>query len=609
MLHDIEKRTLGINFSPTASALVWAPLAKSASILINGKTSLASEKQALGYWGLDPIDIKPGDNYQFVIDAKSCPDPASLFQPEGVHGSSQAFNLEAFEWNDNAWKGISPEELIIYELHIGTFNGSGTFNDAIEKISYLKELGITAIEMMPVAQFPGSRNWGYDGVFPFAVQNSYGGPEGLQNLVDAFHQQGLAVILDVVYNHLGPEGNYLWALGPYFTDKYKTPWGKAINFDDEWCDGVRKYYIENALMWLRDFHIDGLRLDAVHAIKDFSAKHILEEISENVKRLNELTGKVHFLIGESDLNDVRYINPPEKGGYGLDLQWCDEFHHAIHPLVTKEQYGYYSDFGKMGHLVKSFNDAFVYDGIYSENRKRTFGNKTTGLPGFKFVVFAQNHDQIGNRMLGERLSAMVDYNTLKLVAGTMFMSPFTPFIFMGEEYGETNPFLYFTSHEDKRLIHMVREGRKKEFAYFNNEGEPPDPQAVETFNQSKLQWDNHTEKQTKLLAFYKELIRLRKNHPVLKTTDRHGVRAELAQAGNAIVLHRQHHENLIVCIMNFEEKEVSIELPATNKPLYTLLNSAEEDPVNPHNMILTDLKIKIKAKSMIVLSDVGAHDF
>lgn len=605
MLHNIEKRTLGLNFTTASSvsALVWAPYAGSVSINI-GDTTMPLEKKEYGYWETELLNISPGNLYKFILDGKQFPDPASLYQPDGVHGSSAIVNLDSFVWTDNQWKGIVPEDLIIYELHTGTFSRAGTFDGILEKIEYLKDLGITAVELMPVAQFPGSRNWGYDGVFPFAVQNTYGGADRLQKLVDVFHNENIAVILDVVYNHLGPEGNYFSAFGPYFTDKYHTPWGKAVNFDDEWCDDVRRFVIENALMWFRDFHIDGLRLDAVHAIRDFGAKHIMEELKENVEKLSESTGRRHLLIAETDLNDVRYINPFEKGGYGVDIQWCDEFHHAIHSLVTSEKTGYYSDFGTIEILCKAINNAFVYDGIYSPQRKRTFGNKTAGLPGSKFVVFSQNHDQTGNRFKGDRLPSLVDLETLKLIAGTVFLSPYIPLIFMGEEYGEKNPFLYFISHSDKSLIKAVREGRKREFAYLAGEEDVPDPQAVETFEKSSLQWENQTEQQTDLLDFYKELIRLRKSHLVLNNTERIGTEADVVKESNAIVLLRQYHENLIICVMNFEEKPITLELAAPKKQLFILLNSSGKDWKSVRNEKLDDKEITINPKSVILLSDL-----
>ncbi len=334
-----------------------------------------------------------------------------------------------------------------------------------------RTIGVNAIELMPVVQFPGSRNWGYDGVFPFAVQHSYGGARGLQTLVDICHQKGIAVVLDVVYNHLGPEGNYLGAYGPYFTDKYNTPWGNALNFDDAWCDGVRQFFIENVLMWFRDFHVDALRLDAVHAIKDFSAVHILREIKMHVNQLTKETGRTHHLIVELDLNDPKFINPLEEQGFGMDAQWIDEFHHALRVTATGESTGYYSDFTGISHLAKAYQDAYVYDGQYSPHRFKKFGLKAENHPGQQFIVFSQNHDQVGNRMLGERTSQLVSLEMQKLMAGAVLVSPYLPMLFMGEEYAEPNPFLYFVSHTDPDLVEAVRKGRKAEFAAFHALGE------------------------------------------------------------------------------------------------------------------------------------------
>jgi maltooligosyltrehalose trehalohydrolase len=604
MLQNTEKRTLGLNFTTasSANALVWAPYAGSVAIVIGDK-AITLKKEEYGYWDVEVPEIAPGILYKFNLDGKEFPDPASLYQPNGVHEASALVNLNSFIWTDSQWKGINTEDLIVYELHTGTFSAAGTFDGIIEKTGYFKDLGITAIEIMPVAQFPGGRNWGYDGVYPFAVQNSYGGPERLQKLVDTFHRENIAVILDVVYNHLGPEGNYFSAYGPYFTNKYHTPWGSAVNFDDEWCDAVRRFVIENALMWFRDFHVDGLRLDAIHAIRDFGAKNILEELKENVDKLSQFTGRKHLLIAETDLNDVRYINTFEKGGYNIDLQWCDEFHHSIHSLVTSEKTGYYSDFGSIDQLCKSFNSAFVYDGIYSPSRKRTFGNKTTGLPGHKFLVFAQNHDQAGNRLKGDRFTTMVDTETLKLIAGSVFFSPYIPLIFMGEEHGETNPFLYFISHGDDDLINAVREGRKREFSYLTESEEMSDPQSEETFNASKLGW-NLNEKQEDLLSYYKELIRLRKTHKVLKNTDRLGTEAEVIKNSNVIVLLRQYLENMVICILNYEKKPVTLELEAPKKPLFVLLNSSGADWKDNQNSGLSDRKITINPQSVMLLSDL-----
>ncbi|HYF03863.1 MAG TPA: alpha-amylase family glycosyl hydrolase, partial [Patescibacteria group bacterium] len=343
---NVMRRTIGVNFlnNGEAEISIWAPLRESVALLFKN-TKLLLKKDEWGYWNGTTNLLKKGDTYKILLDdEKELPDPASLSQPDGVHAHSQTIDVRNFAWTDTAWKNVPLQDYIFYELHTGTFTPEGTFNSIEEKLDFLKSLGITAIEIMPVAQFPGERNWGYDGVFPFAVQNSYGGAEGLQRLVNACHEKGIAVVLDVVYNHLGPEGNYFGEYGPFFTEKYKTPWGDAINFDDAYCDGVRKFFIENALMWFRDFHIDALRLDAVHAIKDFSPTHILKEIKEHVDELMQQTGRTHYLIVELDLNDNRFINPLQKGGYGMDAQWIDEFHHALRVTSGQEKSGYYSDF-------------------------------------------------------------------------------------------------------------------------------------------------------------------------------------------------------------------------------------------------------------------------
>ncbi len=376
--------------------------------------------------------------------------------------------------------------MIMYELHAGTFIPEGTFDAVIPGLDHLKDLGINATDIMPVAQFPGERNWGYDGVYPFAVQNSYGGPDGLKRIVNECHTKGIAVILDVIYNHLGPEGNYLRDYGPYFTDRYKTPWGQAINFDGPYSNEVRNFFIENALSWLKNYHIEGLRIDAIHGIYDMSAQPFLPELAERVEEFSQQEGRKFYLIAESDLNNSYALRPRDSGGSGLDALWCDDFHHALHTLLTGETDGYYVDFGKIGHLVKSFREGFVYSGQYSAFRKRNHGNSSADIPPDRFVVFSQNHDQTGNRLKGERLSSLVSFESLKLAAGVVLLSPYIPLIFMGEEYGETAPFLFFISHSDPELIKAVRQGRKDEFKTFNWKDEPPDPQDIETFMRSKL---------------------------------------------------------------------------------------------------------------------------
>ncbi len=590
-----EHRSLGVNFQPghEPSVMIWAPFAKKISLHVAGKNNITLHQKQYGYWQASCPGLKPGDRYLININGENTfPDPASLSQPDGVREPSECIDLnEIRNIHDEHWTGISTRDLIIYELHVGTFTPEGTFLALQQKLDYLKNLGINAIEIMPVASFPGTRNWGYDGVFPFAVQHSYGGAMEFAKFIKACHQKGIAVILDVVYNHLGPEGNYLGAFGPYFTDKYKTPWGKAINFDDAWCDGVRHYFLENALMWLRDFHIDGLRLDAVHAMKDLSPKHFLQELSGNVLKLNTKTNAQHFLIAKCDLNDIRFIDPLNQGGCGIDAQWCDEWHHAIHALITGERQGYYTDFGSLQQVVKTFNHAWVYDGSLSPHRKKKFGTSTAGQPGNRFVIFTQNHDQVGNRLMGDRLSSLLDFESLKLAAGAMFASPFIPMLFMGEEYAENSPFQYFTSHTDEELVSLVREGRKNEFREFMKDSEPPDPASEDTFKRSKLQWD-YLEDETKqhMLAYYRKLIALRQEQPLLKPGNRDHINAFEIADKEAIALVRENGNERLVALINFSENNVTIEIPALKATsAEVLIYSAHKQwggTVNDHENIL-----------------------
>lgn len=577
---DITKRTIGVNINKdkSASVSVWAPLAKQVELkLIRDESKKALEKEAYGYWRKKITGIGEGELYNFIIDGKDeFPDPASLHQPQGVHGPSAVIDLHEFEWSDTTWKNISLENYIFYELHTGCFSAAGNFAGIKAKLKYLKELGITAIEIMPVSQFPGDRNWGYDGVYPFAVQHSYGGAKALMELVDTCHSEGLAVVLDVVYNHIGPEGNYLGSFGPYFTDKYKTPWGGALNFDDAWCDGVRDFFIENALMWFRDFHIDALRLDAVHAIKDFSAIHILEEIRVHTDELMKQTGRIHFLIVELDLNDTRFIQPRNKGGFGMDGQWIDEFHHALRVTAGGGKDGYYSDFDGVSHLAKSYTDAYVYDGQYSEHRKKRFGIKADGRPGAQFVVFSQNHDQVGNRMLGERTSLLVSFEMQKLLAAAVIVSPFLPMFFMGEEWSEPNPFQYFVSHTDPDLADAVRKGRKKEFAAFHFQGEAPDPLSEQTFMRSKLNW-NLLDKQPHgtMFNYYKALITLRKTDSVLSVPDRKNIAVFADPVKNSLILHRWKDNHHVLMLMNFSKSNQSLVAELEIRKWDLLFNSAD----------------------------------
>jgi maltooligosyltrehalose trehalohydrolase len=495
---------------------VWAPSVSSLAVRWAG-TEPREMTRAGEEFELVIEDARPGDRYSLVLDSsRERPDPWSRSQPEGVHGPSEIIDPDSFTWSDSDWTGIPLSDYIFYELHVGTFTPHGTFEAIVSKLAHLKDLGVTAIELMPVAQFPGNRNWGYDGVDLFASQSSYGGAAGLKTLVNAAHIVGLAVVLDVVYNHLGPEGNYLSEFGPFFTDRYRSPWGPAINFDGPGADGVRSFFIDNALYWLTEYHIDALRLDAIHGIFDFSAFHILAELRDRFHQEASRLGRQAFLIAESDLNDVRVIEPREKGGHALDAQWHDEFHHAIVSVLTGARSGYLAGFGRLAHIQKAMTEGFVYDGIYSAYRQRRFGSSSRDQPGQRFVAFIQNHDQIANTAQGFRLSDLVSLEQYQLAVILLLCAPYLPLVFMGEEFAETAPFLYFTSHGDRALAKAVSEGRRKEFADFASAGDFAEPQADETFEKSKLTWTLMEQPPHRsVLRLYRDLIALRKRWPCL----------------------------------------------------------------------------------------------
>ncbi len=544
--------------------VVWAPFVKSISLklILQSEKLIPMQKDESGYWRIVVDDVKPGDLYFYRLDGgRDRPDPASYYQPYGVHKASQIIDHNVFKWQDKEWKGMHMSEMIMYELHVGTFTSEGTFDTVIPKLDDLKNVGINTIEIMPVAQFPGERNWGYDGVYPFAVQNSYGGQDGLKRLVNECHKKRIAVILDVVYNHLGPEGNYLWDYGHYFTDKYKTPWGLAINFDGPYSNEVRNYFIENALYWFKNYHIDALRLDAIHGICDMSARPFLLELAEKVEEFSQQKGRKYYLIAESDLNNSLVARSRDKGGFGIDCLWNDDFHHAIHTLITDEANGYYIDFGRIGHLMKSLEEGYVYSGQYSEFRKRSHGNSSKDMPADKFIVFSQNHDQIGNRMKGERMSSLVSFESLKLAAGIVLLSPYIPLLFMGEEYRETAPFLYFVSHSDPQLIEGIRQGRKKDYDAFNWRGEPPDPQDLETFIKSKIDWKKRNQANHKvLLNLYKELIHLRRDIPALANLDNSCLKVWGHKEKKVVFMRRWKDSNHILALFNFNKIDENINL-------------------------------------------------
>ncbi|HET8579725.1 MAG TPA: malto-oligosyltrehalose trehalohydrolase, partial [Nitrospiraceae bacterium] len=529
----------------TVEFRVWAPRAKTVAVRLIGqdRNPLPMKQRELGYFEATVSDVGPGTRYRYVLDdQKERPDPASRFQPDGVHGASVVVDPDAFRWTDETWSGLPLAHLIMYELHTGTFTPEGTFEAIIPYLDYLQnQVGVTAIELMPVAQFPGVRNWGYDGVYPFAPQVSYGGPQGLKTLVDACHARGLAVILDVVYNHLGPEGNYLGDFGPYFTDQYRTPWGQAINYDGPDSDEVRHYVISNALYWVTEYHMDALRLDAIHGIYDFSARHLLRELTEAVHAEADRLGRRILVIAESNLNDVRVIAPPSEGGYGLDAQWNDDFHHALHTILTGERAGYYEDFGHLEQLATALREGFIYSGQRSPYRRRRHGNSARTCSPSQFIVFAQNHDQVGNRAEGDRLSTLVPYEALKVAAASVLLAPNIPLLFMGEEYGETAPFQYFTDHGDQALVEAVRKGRQAEFASFEWKDEVPDPQALATFERSRVRPGSQSDdRQAAILRWYHHVIGLRKSMPALAAfqPDKHGLRVWADEAQLILVVHR-----------------------------------------------------------------------
>lgn len=558
---------------------VWAPYLKEVAVQIvfPEERLLPMQQNEEGYWKVTAQGIGPGTRYFYKLEgATDRPDPASHFQPEGVHGPSEVIDHSTISWNDAQWSGIPLEEMIIYELHVGTFTPEGTFEAIIPRLPDLYELGVNAIEIMPVAQFPGDRNWGYDGAYLFGVQNSYGGPEGLKRLVDACHQQGISVILDVVYNHFGPEGNYISNFGPYFTETYKTPWGSAVNFDDLRSDGVRNFFIANALYWFENYHIDALRLDAIHAIYDLGAKHILHELAEKVDTFSQQLGRKLYFIAESDLNDVRVIRDRSVGGHGMDAQWSDDFHHSLHTLLAGEQLGYYEDFGKCEHLAKAFKESFVYSWKFSHHRQRFHGNDAKDFPGHQFVICTQNHDQVGNRMLGERLSQLVSFEALKLAAGALLLSPNVPMLFMGEEYGEESPFLYFVSHSDFDLVEAVRKGRKEEFKHFHLEGEFQDPLSPETFHKSQLQWEKRQEGKHKALwELHQHLIQLRRTIPALKNLDKQNLEVSFSETDKLLQLRRWNNDSQIFCAMNFSGQDATFAPAVPNGIWHKILDSLD----------------------------------
>ena len=517
---------------------VWAPKPRRVELFVGGQR-LAMKQSERGWWELAGVAAEAGMRYGFALDGGEVrPDPRSPSQPDGVLGLSEVVDHTAYAWNDGDWRGKELEGAVLYELHPGTFSPDGTFDGIIQHLPHLARLGVDAIELMPVAEFSGDRGWGYDGADLFAPHHVYGGPPGLKRLVDACHSARIGVVIDVVYNHLGPVGNFLSEFGPYFSDRHRTDWGAALNFDGTASDEVRRFVVDNALMWIRDYHVDGLRLDAVHAIVDQAPLHILEQLALEVERQAAALRRSIFVIAESELNDPRFVRNRDAGGYGLDAAWADDWHHSLHSALTAERTGYYEDFGSLEKLGKALRQAWVYDGEWSRHHQKIRGRRARDLPSHRFVIAVQNHDQVGNRATGDRMSALVDEGSLQAAAALLLTAPFTPMLFQGEEWAASSPFQYFTDHADPDLGAAVREGRRREFAAFGWLPEAvPDPQDRATFDRSKLVWDELDEPyHRRILDWYRALIELRRRLPVRR--DSAGIHAEVDDDLRTIVFER-----------------------------------------------------------------------
>jgi malto-oligosyltrehalose trehalohydrolase len=550
---------------------VWAPQAERVEVEVGPpgravRHELSAVCGRAGWWAAAVPEAEHGADYGFHLgsadgDDGPLPDPRSRWQPYGVHGRSRVYDHDRYTWHDATWRGRRLPGAVLYELHIGTFTPAGTFDAAIERLGHLVDLGVDMVELLPLAAFPGRHGWGYDGVHLWAVHDPYGGPDGLKRFVDACHGHGLAVVLDVVYNHLGPSGNYLGRYGPYFRDDLSTPWGPAVNMDQPESDEVRAFVLDNALTWLRDYHVDGLRLDAVHAIADGRAVHILEELAVAVRAESARLGRELFLIAESDENNPRLVTPPEAGGYGLDAQWSDDFHHALHAALTGERQGYYADFGSLAALAKTLTEVFFHDGTFSSFRGRRHGRPVdrSRVPGHRFLGYLQNHDQVGNRATGDRISAALSPGQHKIGAGLLLTAPFTPMLFMGEEWGAETPFAFFTDHVDPDRARDVSEGRRQEFAR-HGWTESADPQDPETYRTSILDWaEPGKARHRELLDWYRALIALRRTRPELTDPRLTEVTVDFDETARWLVLTR----GALCVAANLGAEPVRLPAPAT----------------------------------------------
>ena len=589
-------RANGVRFS------VWAPDAQSMVVHVAngaapGDHALSRSADKRGVWEVDVAGAKAGDRYGYRIDgADPLPDPVSRYQPDGVHALSQVVDPDAFKWTDDAWHGLSLADFVLYEIHIGTFTPEGTFDAARTRLPALAELGITAVELMPVASFPGKRNWGYDGVQLYAPQANYGDPDAMRRFADAAHALGMAVVLDVVYNHVGPEGNYLDRYGPYHTDVYRTPWGRALNYDGRGSDAVRRWAHDNALYWIAEYHVDALRLDAVQGIYDFGAVSFLEELSDDVHALGRQAGRKIQLMAESDLNDPRLVQTPAEGGFGLDAQWADDVHHVIHTTITGERHAYYQDFYNVATMADVYREPFFYARRYSPHRDRMHGRSPAAVPRKRFVVFAQNHDQVANRPDSDRLSASASPERLRLSAALVLLSPYLPLLFMGEEYGETAPFNYFVDHSDPDIIAAVRAGRSRDHDAPHRRGAPLDPSSEEAFTASRIHWElRDAGGHAQLLALYRDLLALRREETALRpgnsdarvqgTAEWMTVVRVLPAADNGA----SRPPGDVLCVFNLFDQALDIPVPSDATGRWTLRFSTDAEGYGGGGMVVEQI--------------------
>jgi maltooligosyltrehalose trehalohydrolase len=574
----IHRLYVGADFQyGTCRFIVWAPNQSRLKLVLPEENQhFSMVKSAGGYWTHTIDGIEAGTRYLYELDDKpQVPDPASHYQPEGVFGASQVIDHDAFCWNDHRWRGFDLKDLIFYELHVGTFTPEGTLKAVQGRIKELHELGITAVELMPITQFSGIRNWGYDSVFPYAVHNSYGKPDDLKALVNECHNQGVALFMDCVYNHLGPEGNCLNNYGPYFPNTRIGRWGASVNLDGSQNEGVRNYFLENILHWLSRYNLDGIRLDSVLSMHDKSPHHFLAELNKKSQDYAKTANKKSYLIAESGYNISQVLTPLEKGGFGFDAQWLDDLQHAVFALLTGEREGYYGNYGNIQDLAETLTDGFVFVGAGSNYKRKRPGESYSCIPAEQFIVFSQNHDQVGNRLLGDRLIALSGVEVAKLAAGVILLSPYVPLLFMGEEYGETAPFQFFVDYQNRELAETVRAGRKKEFAFFHWQDEVPDPQSIETFEKSKLNWQiRNTEQGQKILSYYRALIKLRRNYPIFHPQTKRQIKS-LHTEDNVLFVHKQDNNTEAVIIANCAKTPVYYDFPFEGGTYIKVLDSSD----------------------------------